>query len=122
MLMPVVVLVVPNQTIPALAQPLSTLAQPALAVLLLGLVCTGFAYAVFFRLVADEGAPRAVTVTFLVPFAATVWGILLLHEHVTTATLLGMALVLAGTAFSLGLIDPVRVLAGVMRRTAPKAP
>lgn len=89
---------------PALARPAADLLQPALAVLLLGLVCTGLAYAIYFRLVSDEGAPRAVTVTFLVPLAATLWGVVLLHEHVTAATVAGILLVLSGTALSLGLL------------------
>lgn len=103
-LLPFVVWQLLSAPLPALARPAAELWQPALAVLLLGLVCTGLAYAIYFRLVSDEGAPRAVTVTFLVPLAATLWGVVLLHEHVTAATLFGIVLVLAGTALSLGLL------------------
>ncbi|MDE3009863.1 MAG: EamA family transporter [Pseudomonadota bacterium] len=93
----------------------ASLWQALVAVGLLGLVCTGLAYALYFRLVADEGSGRAVTVTFLVPLAATLWGVALLHEHITPVTLAGMALVLSGTALSLGLLPalprPVRARA-----------
>jgi drug/metabolite transporter (DMT)-like permease len=71
---------------------------------LLGVACTGVAYLLYFRLIADEGAPRALSVTLLVPLFATLWGALFLDEHVSATTLAGAALVLAGTAITTGMV------------------
>ncbi|MBO9536278.1 DMT family transporter [Herbaspirillum sp.] len=77
-------------------------AGPALlAVLVLGVVCTGIAYALFFQLISAEGATKAITVTFLVPMTASLWAWLLLDEPVTTGTVAGIAIVLAATATAL---------------------
>lgn len=122
LLLPIALVVLVTTPLPAATLTPAALWQPGLAVLLLGLVCTGLAYAVYFRLVADEGVTRAVTVTFLVPLAATLWGILLLHEHVTAATLGGIVLVLSGTALSLGLPAIARAVQFLERRAAPKCP
>jgi drug/metabolite transporter (DMT)-like permease len=72
-------------------------------VLILGVVCTGFAYALFFHLISTEGASKAVTVTFLVPAAASIWAWLLLDEPITVGIVTGIAVVLLATAMSLGL-------------------
>ena len=77
-------------------------AGPALfAVLVLGVVCTGIAYALFFQLISAEGATKAITVTFLVPMTASLWAWLLLDEPVTAGTVAGIAIVLAATATAL---------------------
>lgn len=79
---------------------------PALAwgsAIALGIACTGLAYLVFFRLLARVGAVSASTVTFLIPVFATSWGALFLREDVTPQMLVGGAVILAGTALSLGL-------------------
>ena len=72
-----------------------------LAVLVLGVVCTGIAYALFFQLIAAEGATKAITVTFLVPMTASLWAWLLLDEPVTLGTVAGIAIVLVATATAL---------------------
>jgi drug/metabolite transporter (DMT)-like permease len=74
----------------------------------LGLACTGLAYILYFRLIARLGPARAVTVTFLVPMAAMVFGALFLDEQVTAEMLAGCALILLGTALATGLIKPGR--------------
>jgi drug/metabolite transporter (DMT)-like permease len=67
---------------------------------LLGLVCTGVAYLLYFRLLYRIGAPRASTVTYLVPAFAVLWAWALLGEPLT-ATMAGAgALILAGVAMS----------------------
>lgn len=63
----------------------------------LGVVCTGVAYLFYFRLVGRIGAPRAVTVTYLVPLFGVTWGILFLGESLTLAMLLSGAVIVAGT-------------------------
>lgn len=81
----------------------------SLAVIFLGLICTGVAYALFFHLIASEGASKAVTVTFLVPATASVWAWLLLSEAITIGTVTGISIVLLATSMALGLLKwPLR--------------
>jgi drug/metabolite transporter (DMT)-like permease len=71
----------------------------------LAVLCTGVAYLMYFRLIAHVGAPRAITVTYLIPVFAALWGALFLHEAITTAMALGCAVILAGTALASGLLS-----------------
>jgi drug/metabolite transporter (DMT)-like permease len=68
---------------------------PWLMLVPLGVLCTGVAYFLYFRLLHDVGSTRAVTVTLLVPVFALIWGVLFLHEHPTLLSLVGMGLVIA---------------------------
>ena len=70
----------------------------ALSLLALGVVCTGVAYALFYRLIRDAGSDRAVTVTFIVPVFAQVWGAMFIGEPITWASSIGCALVLLAVA------------------------
>ncbi|HEY1329132.1 MAG TPA: DMT family transporter [Casimicrobiaceae bacterium] len=70
----------------------------AVNLLLLGLVCSGIAYLLYYRLIRDIGPTRALTVTFLMPAFGMVWGALLLHESITAGMVAGAALIVAGTA------------------------
>lgn len=79
-------------------------ARSWLALLGLAVLCTGLAYLLYFRLFARVGASKAVTVTFLIPLFAIVWGALFLGERLSASMLGGGLLVLAGTALSLGLV------------------
>lgn len=81
-----------------------------LAVLILGVVCTGIAYAVFFQLISAEGASKAITVTFLIPATASIWAWLLLGEPVTSGIVTGILIVLLATALSLGVIKVPRLV------------
>ena len=85
-----------------------------IAVIFLGIVCTGLAYALYFHLIAAEGASKAVTVTFLIPATASLWARLLLGEPVTGGTVAGIAIVLLATAIALGLVSKWTAL---LRRT-----
>jgi drug/metabolite transporter (DMT)-like permease len=88
--------------------PLPETAMPALvwgAVLGLGLLCTGVAYLMYFRLVAALGAASALTVTFLIPVFGILWGHLFLGEAVGWQTVGGALVVLTGTALVTG-FDP----------------
>ena len=71
------------------------------SLLALGLICTGLAYMLYFRLLSDVGSEKAVTNTFLVPVFAQIWGALFLGEHLTLAGALGFALVLLAIALVL---------------------
>ncbi|UUX97156.1 DMT family transporter [Aquabacterium sp. J223] len=74
----------------------------------LALLSTGVAYVLYFRLLARSGPATALSVTYLVPVFATLWGGLLLDEPVTAAMLTGGAVILAGTALVTGLVVPGR--------------
>lgn len=85
--------------IPVQQQPDATALQ---AVVLLGVVCTGIAYLLYFRLVQDEGATPTLTVTFLIPVFGVLWGHIFLDEVIGWHTLLGAAIVITGTALVTG--------------------
>lgn len=76
--------------------------QVALAVLVLGVICTGVAYLLYFKLVQEVGATPALTVTFLIPVFGVLWGALFLHEQVGWHTAVGALTVLTGTALVTG--------------------
>lgn len=65
------------------------------ALLALGLLCTALAYVLYFRLIADVGPLKALTVTFLIPLFGVAWGWLLLGEPATLAHVAGGGLIAA---------------------------
>ena len=73
-----------------------------IAVLGLAVLSTAFAYILYFRLIQNVGATKALTVTYLIPLFAMLWGALFLGEPVTAAMMLGCGLVLLGTAIANG--------------------
>jgi drug/metabolite transporter (DMT)-like permease len=78
------------------------------AALALALLCTGLAYILYFRLLARTGAANAMSVTFLIPAFALLWGWLALGEVPTGTMLLGCAVILLGTALATGLLRAPR--------------
>jgi drug/metabolite transporter (DMT)-like permease len=72
------------------------------SVLVLGVLGTGVAYVLNYRLIADEGAVAASTVTYLLPVVAVVLGALILNEPLTWHLLAGGVTVLVGVAVSEG--------------------
>jgi drug/metabolite transporter (DMT)-like permease len=70
------------------------------AVFALGVVCTGLAYALYYRLIQRVGAARAVTVTYLVPLFAVAWAWLLLGEALTWPMVVAGTLILTSVAVS----------------------
>jgi drug/metabolite transporter (DMT)-like permease len=67
---------------------------------LLGVLCTGVAFVLYYRLIARIGGPRASTVTYLIPLFGVVWAWLLLAEPVTLTMVLAGALILTGVFMS----------------------
>lgn len=65
--------------------------------LVLGLVCSAFALALYFRLMSEVGPTPAMTVSFLIPMFAMFWSWCFLGELITLTMLAGCALVLSGT-------------------------
>ncbi len=72
------------------------------AVLALGVVCSGIAYIIYFKLIEEVGTTSALTVTFLNPLFGILWGALFLHEAIGWHTIAGSAIVLLGTALVTG--------------------
>lgn len=84
------------------SQPPSTTAW--LALLVVGVLCTGVAYVLYFRLIDKIGAAGSLTVTFLIPVFAVFYGVVFLGESVTAWMLICGAIILSGTALSMGLL------------------
>jgi drug/metabolite transporter (DMT)-like permease len=74
------------------------------SLLVVGVLCTGVAYILYFRLIDNSGPARALTVTFLVPVFAIAYGVLFLGESVTAWMMLCGAVILLGTSLSSGLV------------------
>jgi drug/metabolite transporter (DMT)-like permease len=70
------------------------------AIVVLGVIGTGFAYVLNYQIITSEGATVASTVTYLLPVVAIVLGVLVLGESITVYALAGIALVLAGVALT----------------------
>lgn len=66
---------------------------------------TAIAYLIYFKLIADMGPQRALTVTFLIPLFGVLWGALFLGEPLTRSLLLGGALVVAGTVVTVRALE-----------------
>jgi drug/metabolite transporter (DMT)-like permease len=79
------------------------------ALLVVGVVCTALAYTIFFRLIANIGPAKALTVTFVVPVFAVLYGAVFLGEALTPWMLGCGLVVVCGTALATGLLRlPVR--------------
>ena len=74
------------------------------AAALLAVGCTGVAYILFFRLIAHIGPANALSVTFLIPVFAVLWGGLFLHEGVTPQMGIGCVVILLGTSLTTGVL------------------
>ena len=73
-----------------------------LSVMALGVICTGLAYLLYFRLIADLGASSALSVTFLIPVFGIFWGHVFLDETIGFNTVIGSILVISGTMLVTG--------------------
>lgn len=72
---------------------------PILAVIGIALLCTSFAYLLYFRILATAGAVNLLLVTLLVPVSATLLGITFLGERVSFSMVFGLAFIGIGLAF-----------------------
>ena len=75
-------------------------ASVVMSVLALAVLSTAFAYILYFRLIQNVGSTKALTVTYLIPLFAMLWGALVLGEAITSSMILGCGLVLLGTAIA----------------------
>ncbi|WP_462163368.1 DMT family transporter [Pseudoalteromonas xiamenensis] len=72
------------------------------AVIALGVICTGVAYILYFKLIDLMGAAQALTVTFLIPLFGIMWGHMFLDEPIGPNTLIGAVLVIMGVMLVTG--------------------
>lgn len=91
MVVPVAVATWPSAPIPAMSW---------LNAVLLGVLSTGFAYGLYFRLIARVGASRAATTTYLVPLFGVAWAWMFLGEPVTWSMAISAALILGSVIVS----------------------
>ena len=71
-------------------------------VIALGVICSGVAFLMYFRLIEQVGATSALTVTYLIPIFGILWGNIFLNEEVGLSTLIGTAIILCSTALVTG--------------------
>jgi drug/metabolite transporter (DMT)-like permease len=83
----------------------------------LGVVCTAGAFVLYFRLIAQIGPSRAITVTFLIPVFAVLFGAVFLGEEISASIIVGGLVVALGTALATGLVN----LGTLARRTVAGA-
>ena len=85
-----------------------------LSVLALGIVCTGFGYLLFYRLIARIGSQQAIMTTYLIPLFSILWGNLFLAESITLFMVFGGMLILSGVGMTTGRFPGIAILS---RRT-----
>ncbi|WP_330275351.1 DMT family transporter [Lentzea sp. NBC_00516] len=85
-----------------------------MSIVLLGLLSTGLAYVLYFRLIGDVGATTASAVNYVVPVFAVLVSVLFLGEHVTWNLIAGGLVVLVGVAYAENRL-------GQLRKTPEKA-
>lgn len=66
----------------------------------LGVLCTGVAFVLFYRLIARIGANRTSIVTYLIPPFGVAWGWLFLGEPVTSTMIIACVMILGSVALS----------------------
>lgn len=71
---------------------------------MLALLCTGVAYILYFRLIANAGPTNASAVTFLIPAFAALLGWVFFDEAITASMLIGAGVILIGTALAMGIV------------------
>jgi drug/metabolite transporter (DMT)-like permease len=62
----------------------------------LAVICTALAFIVFFALIREVGAARALVFTYINPAIALAAGVLVLHEPLTLGNVAALTLILAG--------------------------
>jgi drug/metabolite transporter (DMT)-like permease len=72
----------------------------ALAVVVIGLVCTAFTFTIAYRMLASEGATRTAVVGYVIPVVAVLLGALVLSEQLRPLAFVGIGVVLAGVALT----------------------
>lgn len=74
------------------------------ALIAVGVVCSALAFMLYFELLQRTDATKTMSVTYLIPVFAVIYGVLFLDEHITPWMLLCGCVVVLGTALATGLI------------------
>ncbi len=114
------ILLLPAAVVTSVRDGLELTPRRALAVGLLGVLGTGIAYILSYRLIADVGPTRAAVVTYLIPVVAVTVGVVFLHEPFSFRLVGGGLLTVGGIAL-LGYRRPVRPAAPADPLAAPHA-
>ncbi len=96
-LMPFSVVTIPQHTIPT---------DAIIALLILSVVATAFAYRLYYYLIISAGPTKALTVTLLVPVFGVFWGAVLLNEPISSGMIIGMVVILLSVGLVTGMIAP----------------
>lgn len=86
----------------------------------LGVLCTGIAFVMYFRLIARVGPAKAITVTYLVPVFGMIWGLVFLHEPITAGMIAACLVVFLGVALATGTAPAAAVQAPVAAGKDPE--
>ena len=81
-------------------QPINWNVPALLAVVVLGVFGTGFAFLIQQAQIAKEGPTAASMVAYLLPVVSVLLGVLFLHEALTLSEVVGMLIVLAGVGLT----------------------
>ena len=79
--------------------------EALLSVVAIGILCTGIAYIMFFRLIDAVGPAKTISVTYLIPFFGIFWGFVFLEEQITTKMITTSLITLFGVALTTGIFD-----------------
>ena len=83
--------------------------ETILAVVAIAVICTAFAYGLYFRILASAGATNLSLVTMLVPASAILLGILFLGERMQSHHIIGLGPIVGGLTVMDGrLLDRIR--------------
>lgn len=91
LMLPFAVATWPEQAIPRMSW---------LSAIALGVLCTGAAFVLYYRLIARIGASRASTVTYLIPLFGVAWAWMLLGEPLTWPMAIAGGMILGSVAIS----------------------
>lgn len=89
------------------------------SMLTLGILGTGLAYVLYYRLLAQVGSAIGSAVTYLSPIVGVVLGLLVLGEQVTWNEPVGAVIVLFGAAVAQGRINWSRISLGQVKFSRP---
>ena len=84
-----------------------------LSAMTLAILCTGFAYVMYFDLIAKIGASKAITVGYLVPLFGIFWGVLVLDETLTKQQIIGGVLIMIGVLLA---TNALKILRSIRRQ------
>ncbi|MDH4315465.1 MAG: DMT family transporter [Gammaproteobacteria bacterium] len=68
----------------------------------LGVLCTGVAFILYFRLIARIGPARAITTTYLIPVFGMLWGLVFLYEPISAGMIAACGIIIVGIALATG--------------------